>query len=43
MDASKDDSYAHGNGDGRIARIIVGEFERVKCGRSEGHRIMETV
>jgi hypothetical protein len=43
MDASKNNSYAHGDGDGKIPRIIVGEFGRVKCGRSERYRIMETV
>ena len=39
MDGSEDS----GDGDGGIIRIIVGEFGRVKCGHTEGHRIMEAL
>ena len=43
MDGSEDNGYANGDGDEGISRIIIGEFGRVKCGHSEGYRIIETL
>jgi len=43
VNTSKDNSCAEGNGGREIARIAIREYGRVKCGRSEGHRIMKSV